>query len=283
VDVGKSVANVYKAYKKGCYPNICGENKPEFGDVDAYLELGSAKIQEIFGGRKVRFGAYGEPINIPFPMLNMIADAATAHTGYTHQWKNPGLDSYKKYLMASVDSPAEYKMAKSKGWRTFRVSTDWDLHEDEMICMNSWQDKTCAECLLCGGNTTKIKQDIIIKVHGKLKHKFKPSAEALASMGEEGDPTEKYDPKDDVNPEMTERIMSLTPAQKKQIQKAGEQEAKEKQEKAENKSLKSFIQASNKYKSEFYPNKPKKIDKGIHKQAKSILRTIRKNPDLEVE
>ena len=146
--------------------------------------------------------------------------------------------------------------------------------------MNSWQDKTCAECLLCGGNTTKIKQDIIIKVHGKLKHKFKPSAEAIASMGHEGDPTEKYNPKDDVNPEMTERLMNLSSTQKKQVQKAGEQESKEKQEKAENRSLKSFIQATDKYKSEFYPNKPKKVEKDIRKQAKSILRTVRKNPEV---
>jgi hypothetical protein len=280
VDVGKSVAMVYKTYKKGCYPNICGDNKPEFGDSSSYLKLGADKIEEIFGGRKVRFGAYGEPINIPYPMIDMIAGVSSGHTGYTHQWKNPALAAYNKYLQASVDSPAEYKMAKAKGWRTFRVSTDWDLHEGEMICMNSWQDKTCAECLLCGGNTTKIKQDIIIKVHGKLKHKFKPSAEAIASMGHEGDPTQKYNPEDDVNPEMTERLMSLSPAQKKQVQKADEQEAREKQEKADNRSLKSFIQATDKYKSEFYPNKPKKVDKNIRKQAKSILRTVRKNPEV---
>lgn len=235
VDVGKSVAQVYKAYKRGCYPNICGDNKPQIGDTLEYIKCSENKISEIFGGRKVRFGAYGEPVLIPFRIVDNIAKVSSGHTGYTHQWKQPLFELYKKYFMASVDSPAEYKMAKSKGWRTFRVSTDWDLHEKEMICMNSWQDKTCYECLLCGGNETNIKQDITIKVHGKLKSNFKSSSEALASFGESGDVTDKYDEKDDVNPELTRRIMNLSSSQKLQIKKAEDIEQQEKQEKEKRK------------------------------------------------
>jgi len=282
VDVGKSVAQVYKAYKKGCYPNICGENAPEFGDEKSYLERGAENIKKIFGGKKTRFGAYGEPINIPFRLMNMIANASSGHTGYTHQWKNPALQAYKKFCMASVDNPEEYRRAKAMGWRTFRVSTEWNLQENEMICMNSWKDKTCAQCLLCGGGTTGVKQDIIIKVHGKLKFKFKGSSEALASYGESDDPTEKYDPTTDPNPEKTEQHMNLSVSQRKQIQKAGELEDLEKQEKQENRSLKDFIKKTNKYKSEHYPNKPRTIDKPIKKAGRSILRDLKKSNPFEI-
>jgi hypothetical protein len=281
VDVGKSVAQVYKSYKRGCYPNICGDNKPEIGDTESYLKNGFEKIKEIFTGRKIRFGAYGEPVRIPLKMMEMIVNVASAHTGYTHQWKQPLFERYKTYLMASVDTPLEYRLAKNKGWRTFRVSTEWDLHEKEMICMNSWQDKTCAQCLLCCGNSTNVKQDIIIKVHGKLKSKFKPSYEALASMGESGDPTEKYDSADDPNPELTERIMNVSPAQKKQIEKAGEQETRQKKEKSENREFKKFLQRQNPYKSEFHMKNMGNLDKStvkdINKRAKDVLKSIMNN------
>ena len=93
-------------------------------------------------------------------------DASVGHTGYTHQWKNSAFSQYKQYLMASVDTLDEYKLAKSKGWRTFRISPSWIKKDSgEMPCLNAIDGKTCMECLQCSGNSKQDK-DIYVKVHG---------------------------------------------------------------------------------------------------------------------
>lgn len=160
---------VYKAFKNGSYPSICDEST-DFtkGDIaQTYLQNGA---WDVFQNSFVRFGAYGDPVVIPFPILEKIANNCKGFTGYTHQWKEPTFDVYKKYLMASVDMPKQYDEAKAKGWRTFRVTHDWKVKSpNEQPCLNSRDGTACINCLKCGGTSVQDK-DIYIKVHG-LKHK----------------------------------------------------------------------------------------------------------------
>jgi hypothetical protein len=245
VDASKSVTAVYKGYKKGCYPNICGDNPPDRGNDAEYLERARDQISSVFSGRTVRFGAYGEPVNLPFGMVKMIAGVAAAHTGYTHRWQSGGMQAYKEFFMASVDSEQEYEEAKKKGWRTFRVMTEWKLAPREIVCLNSWLDKTCFECTQCNGAGGGNGRDIAIKVHGKSKARFNEhsspdqASSVVTGFGTESDVTDKYSPEDDTNPEMTKSKMSVSGhsrQQEMQIGKADEIEAIEQEAKAKRKS-----------------------------------------------
>jgi hypothetical protein len=237
VDVTKSVAQVYKAYQRGCYPNICSGNIPERNDMESYLQRGSGIIREIFSGRKVRFGAYGEPVLIPFPIVKLIAGVASGHTGYTHRWQESVFlnSGYKNFFMASVDSESEYDLAEKNGWRSFRVVTEWKLKQNEMICLNSWQEKTCFDCLQCNGASGN-RRSIVIKVHGKSKSRFKDdtaskdmATNVVSNFGEEGDTTVSYNAAEDQNAEQTKAIMSggHSKSQMKQIEIADEIEDRE--------------------------------------------------------
>src|ERR1044072_949171 len=118
VNVGQGPNAVYRAYRSG-----------------SYSHLPRCRYPEVFCGRKVRFGAYGDPVLIPLEIVRWIVFLCNGHSGYTHQWSNPQFASYREYVMASVDSLAEYRAAKSLGWRTFRVrSTSESLGPNEITC-----------------------------------------------------------------------------------------------------------------------------------------------------
>jgi len=142
-----------------------------------YSRLAIADYGRVFGGRKVRFGAYGEPVLIPLHIVREIGYACDGHTGYTHQWSNPAYAEYQVYFMASVDTVAEYDAAKKLGWRTFRVRTaDGDLLPREIMCPASDEAghrTTCSECRLCAGSYAgDPRKDIAIIVHGGNAGKF---------------------------------------------------------------------------------------------------------------
>jgi len=123
-----------------------------------------------FRGYNVRFGAYGDPAALPIGVIEAIAQEAKGHTGYTHQWKLPHAQPYKAYLMASVDSLAEYREAKAMGWRTFRIkNADEGKLKQEIVCPASEEagkKSSCDKCGLCSGIEGKGKKDIVINVHG---------------------------------------------------------------------------------------------------------------------
>lgn len=76
--------SIWQAYKRGRYARL----------VDLSL----------LRGRKIRFGAYGDPIHIPFPIVKAIASVADNYTGYTHQWANPMYRAYSAFFMASTNA-----------------------------------------------------------------------------------------------------------------------------------------------------------------------------------
>lgn len=138
VEVGKAPNAVYKA---------------------TYPDHGEAKRKP-----PARFGAYGEPTAVPYEIIAGYTE--NGHTGYTHRWRECD-QRFRQYLMASVDTPAEYAEATTMGWRTFRVRKPWEpVFSGEAICPASeeaGQRTTCNKCLLCAGTSKQAKNIVIIE------------------------------------------------------------------------------------------------------------------------
>lgn len=159
VQVGKAPASIWRAYQRGAY---------QFLPISEY--------SEVFKGRAVRLGAYGDPAFMPFDVLSALSEAATdGRTGYTHQWRTtPAL---REFVMASCDTPAEMFEARANGWRTFRVSTNATPLVGEILCPASEEAgkrTTCIDCQLCDGkfDGADRRKTIMIPVHGLGASKF---------------------------------------------------------------------------------------------------------------
>lgn len=152
VKVFQAPSNVWKAYHNGNYP-----------------EISPYDIPELFQNRGVRFGAYGDPAAVPFEVINAIGLSADFATGYTHQWKTCE-GRYGKWVMASADNDAERFLAKSLGYRTFRVRAEFDdVDGNEIACPAAKEmghKTTCNKCTACGGHSSKAKCDVTIMAHG---------------------------------------------------------------------------------------------------------------------
>lgn len=152
--LGQGPTVVYKGYKAGKYSPVT-----DWG---------------VFGGRMVRFGAYGDPAAAPSDIWGRIANFAAGWTGYTHQWRTA--EDLKPYCMASVDTAAEAVSAQQQGWRTFRVTApagevDAQLSRllRESVCPASEEagrKVTCLDCRACGGTATGRRGSITIQAHG---------------------------------------------------------------------------------------------------------------------
>lgn len=149
VQTDRAPAAVWRAYQAGRYP-----------------ALPSA---DVFAGRAVRFGAYGDPAKLPLALLAEIASKASRWTGYTHQWSNPLSAGYRPYLMASADDVEAQLQATAAGWRTFRVAPAGSSFRlaDEISCPASKEAgsrTTCAKCALCRGASVRAK-NVVIQAH----------------------------------------------------------------------------------------------------------------------
>lgn len=151
VNAGQAPLGIWRAWKAGRYPTL--------------------QFMDIFAGRKVRFGAYGDPTHLPLPIALAIAGVASGWTGYTHQWRKPSLQGWKQILMASVDTTAELLIARSMGWSTFRVTPDLDHHSFETLCASERNGTPCSVCLGCPGSRNGI-QSVWIPAHGTGKRHF---------------------------------------------------------------------------------------------------------------
>ena len=143
VNEGQAPLGIWKAWKAGRYPTL--------------------QWMDIFAGRKVRFGAYGDPTHLPLSLALAIAGVASGHTGYTHQWRKPSLQGWKTLLMASVDSVAELVIARSLGWSTFRVGSE--ASTGESLCASEAIGTPCSVCLLCAGARGGL-ENVWIPPHG---------------------------------------------------------------------------------------------------------------------
>lgn len=141
---------IYEKYSTGGYPT---------------LSLEEAKA--ILTGKIIRWGAYGDPVCIPYEIIEEVSKVSAGWTGYTHQWHR-GFLEYKKFLMASTETPTQTLMAESKGWRTFRVG-DFSSELNEVLCPASKEaghKTTCQHCQLCSGENRPGAKSVFIPGHG---------------------------------------------------------------------------------------------------------------------
>ena len=143
VNLAKRPRTVYEQYKAGTYDE----------DPHAY--------DNIVRANGVRYGSYGDPVLIPLPVVERLAelDPGEKHwAGYTHQWRLPEYQAYRRYFMASVHTIAEMHEAWNMGWRTFRVGRpDEKPTAGEIHCpAQTTAAKQCIDCFACNGNERAI-------------------------------------------------------------------------------------------------------------------------------
>ena len=145
-----SFCSVYKKYQAG-----------------GYERFNEAEHSDLFRGRKIRYGSYGDPVNIPETLINTLNKYVDGHTGYTHQWHDNRFSSYRQYFMASVDSLSEFFDAQDQGWSTFRVKkvSDSSRESSEVNCQGGVKT-TCKLCTLCDGASER-QRHVAINAHGR--------------------------------------------------------------------------------------------------------------------
>lgn len=141
VEVGKSVASVYRAYARGRYA----------------VAADAVAIEKAGAGADDRGGTYGDPAAAPAWVWRAFWRRARSRTGYTHAWRHPdplvraNAEALKPYLMASCDTPLQAMMARAAGWRYFRVrASDGPLMDNESVCPASAEAGKVTDCQSCG-------------------------------------------------------------------------------------------------------------------------------------
>jgi hypothetical protein len=151
VDVAKSVRSVYAAFRRGIYPTVS-----------------PTAAAELFAGRKLRLGAYGNPSAAPYAMWEVVASKTAGRTGYIHNWRDAN-PAWSALVMASVENVQEGLAARRLGYRLFRVrSAAEPLMAREIACPASKEaghKTSCFDCLACGGHSSKARVDIAIIAH----------------------------------------------------------------------------------------------------------------------
>lgn len=163
VNVGRSVASVFNAYKRDRYarPGV---------DYDAAI------LPDLFSGLTFRVGTYGDPTAAPFQVWRRATVNAAGVNGYTHQWRDARFTAFRLLCMASADNASEAREAQAAGWRTFRVKTEGAPKlPGEVTCPASkeaGQKTTCEDCRACGGLSAKARAPIVINAHGPTGRRF---------------------------------------------------------------------------------------------------------------
>lgn len=122
---------IYRAYRRGSYGRVTVAD---------------------FAKRKVRFGAYGDPVCIPQDLVSQITKVSSGWTGYTHQWRDPAHAWARDYFMASTETPTGRLAALAAGWRLFHVVAPGETPPAGMVeCLSDARGVTCHDCGLCDG------------------------------------------------------------------------------------------------------------------------------------
>lgn len=143
VEIGKAPGTIWKSWKAGRIATWSGD-------------------LEIFRGRQLRWGAYGDPVNIPLDIMTRINAVLDSWTGYTHQ-----ADKYPDHadvLQVSCDTIDQAEQWQARGFNTFRVTVDPEvLLPGERICPSYTHGANCADCMACRGKTGR---SFVIPAHG---------------------------------------------------------------------------------------------------------------------
>lgn len=159
-----------------CYVNL-GQGPRMVHDAlrrDRYPAYDPAAHDRFFRGRKIRWGAYGEPVLIPANIVAHLSAISAGWTGYTHQWARPEFAAYRRFFMASVHSVHDGARANAAGWRYFRASNDGTPAAGEIICPASAEggwSRDCTTCNACKGAGNRepgqrLPVNVVIGTHG---------------------------------------------------------------------------------------------------------------------
>jgi hypothetical protein len=160
VNVGQAPLAVWKAYRNG-----------------RYADLMPARYAAVLAGRKIRFGAYGNPTLLPLSKVKALAAVSDGWTGYFHDWRtNKQAAGYADYFMASTETKSSLAQANRLGFRTFHVSPVKPAASIE--CLSDAKGMTCAQCKLCAGASKARMPSVWINPHGSKE--AKASAAAMA-------------------------------------------------------------------------------------------------------
>ena len=159
VNVGQAPLSVWRAFKADKYK----------------LLWTNEELEQAVSGRKIRWGAYGDPAMLPVKLVNWLNSCADGWTGYTHQWLKDYAQGFKRTFMASVDDSFEDAQASYHGWsRFFVIPKDAKLSDiysfsgsiqspKPKACSNAINSEiSCLNCSLCDGNHGSI----YINAHG---------------------------------------------------------------------------------------------------------------------
>lgn len=153
VNWGQAPTAVWRCYQRGGYPAIGSD-------------------WHLFDGATVRFGSAGDPAMVPALIWRNILQHCAAHTGYTHQWRQPWAEHLKGICQASCDGMADYLEATAHGWKTFLVKpAAAPAPAGTAHCAASAErgtKTTCERCTLCDGASA----NVVINAHGKGKGKL---------------------------------------------------------------------------------------------------------------
>jgi len=149
VNVGQAPLSVWKSYKRGLYS----------------WDYSTADLQNALKGRKIRWGAYGDPAVIDPVIVRELNSYSLGHTGYTHQWKEAWAQPFCGIFQASCDGFNDYLIATAHGWKTFAVVSRNVSPEYAKQCPATVTNSQaqCITCSLCDGAKT----DIFVHAHGK--------------------------------------------------------------------------------------------------------------------
>ena len=160
VNVGQGPNSVWKAYKRGAYKIL---------DYVGYKDLPSngffySILERFLKGRRIRWGAYGDPAIINPQVVNLLNSYAQGHTGYTHQWREEFASPFKGTFQASCDGFNDYLEATAHGWKTFVVVNKnvTPIYAKQCPATVDNSEAQCITCKLCDG----AKRDIFVHAHG---------------------------------------------------------------------------------------------------------------------
>lgn len=152
VNIGQAPQAVWRAFKARRYP-----------------KASLAEFLAQRGDQPLRMGSYGDPAAVPIDAWDGAA-GTRRRAGYTHQWRNPIAQPFKRLVMASCDGPGEAIEAARQGWRTFLVQpVGAPAPEQGIECLAESHGKTCEQCGLCRGADRPNAPSIWIEAHGTAK------------------------------------------------------------------------------------------------------------------
>lgn len=170
VQVGKAPASIWRALQRdGKRVNRKTGQPTTVGDSIAFDPA-------MLAGRKIRFGAYGDPAVAPLSLWVQLAAVSAGWTGYTHRWSKIS-GAWQKFFMASTDTAVERDTAKKAGWLNFTVyAAGTEKPAGAVVCpasVEAGKKTVCADCLRCGGTSVGRRgRDVAIIAHGASKKSF---------------------------------------------------------------------------------------------------------------